>query len=77
MIPNVNAIYDFSTQVVLPESNQVLVGRVGHGGVVDGRWHLNLAENLQLRMNAALQGNKQQDTYQVEEERSRKDFLWL
>ncbi len=31
-----NAIYDFSTYVVLP-GNQLLMARLGHGGGIDGR----------------------------------------
>lgn len=31
-----NALYDFSTHVVLP-GNQLLMARLGHGGAIDGR----------------------------------------
>jgi hypothetical protein len=32
-----NALYDFSTHVVLP-GNQLLMARLGHGGAIDGRY---------------------------------------
>ena len=65
-IPNMDpsAIYDFSSQVVLP-GNQMLIGRLGHGGAIDGRFHFGLGDKAIVKLVASLQPNSQKDSYQV------------
>ena len=59
-----NAIYDFSTHVVLP-GNQLLMARLGHGGGIDGRYHFGLGENTLVKVVASMQPNPAKDTFQV------------
>jgi hypothetical protein len=62
-----SALYDFSTHVVLP-GNQLLMGRMGHGGSMDGRFHFGLGENTVVKVVAGLQPQPGKDNFQLDAE---------